>query len=324
MKLSDLGERSIIREINNRFMKGTPMNDCATIESGDEFILVSTDLASTSTNIPDGAKPRLIGEFAASINLSDIAAMAGVPVGMMVSLAVKPDTDDEFLFSVMEGIQRKLRAYDADILGGDTKEGKDLSITGTVLGRQKKSRTLMRSNIREGQVLCVTGNLGRAASGYVFYRSGYSVARGIDMIMNLVPRIREAQIIAEHGGKFMTDISDGLFSSLTQMKKDLGIGAKLVQDEVPVNPNVKKASEISGATELDITAGFGGDYELLFTIDNSRYSEFSEAMRSEGVPVSFIGETWSGKNIIFNGENWKPMVSGGYEHFRKIPELGTI
>lgn len=324
MKLSEIGERSIISKINKQFMEGVALNDCAVIDNGDEYILLSTDLASSETNIPEGAKPVQVGEFAASINLSDIAAMAGIPVGMMVSLSVDPETEEEYLFNIMNGIQRKLREYDSEILGGDTKEGNGINITGTILGRQKKERTVLRSGLRKGQVFGVTGKLGRAAAGYVFYRSSYNVRRGIDLIMNFTPRIREAQTIAEHGAKFMTDISDGLYSSLSQIRRDLGLGAKIVEDELPAHSDVMKASRLSGAGKLDLVAGFGGDYELLFTIDNSDYSDFRDAMKGEGIPVSFIGDVWDGDNMIFNGEDWHPLTSKGYEHFRKMPPLGKL
>lgn len=324
MKLSELGERSIIREINSRFMKGQNLNDCALIDNGEDYLMISTDLASTYTNIPEGARPELIGEFAASINLSDIAAMAGIPIGMEVSLAVSPDTEENYLFEIMGGISRKLREFDSELLGGDTKEGPGIAITGTVLGRQKKNKLLLRSNLKKGQVLCVTGKLGKAASGYIYYKSGYNISKGIEYLLNVNPRIREAQIIAEHGGRFMTDLSDGLFSALHQIKENQGIGVKLVEDEIPVHRTVNKASEISGAKPVEIASGFGGDYELLFTIDNSKYSKFRDSMKSEGIQVSYIGETWEGDNIIFNGENWSPISSRGYEHFRKLPELGSV
>lgn len=324
VKLAQTGERSIISEINSRYLGNRSLNDCALIDNGDEYILLSTDLASEYTNIPEGADPKLIGEFTAAINLSDIAAMAGIPVGMAVSLSINPETEEEYLYRIMDGINRKLRKYDAEILGGDTKEGPGLSITGTVIGKQKKDKILLRSALKKGQVLCVTGSLGRAASGYVFLKTGYNRTAGIQMIMNIEPRIREAQIIAEYGARFMTDLSDGLFSSLHQIKTDLGIGSKIVLDELSTDRNVKKASEISGASTLELTYGFGGDYELLFSIDNSRYSEFRDAMKKENIPVSYVGETWEGENIIFNGENWENMESKGYEHFRKIPPLGSI
>lgn len=324
LKLKDVGERNLIRQISERFMKGGASNDCAVIESGREYILLSSDLASTHTNIPRGAPPLLIGEFAASINLSDIAAMAGIPLGMIVSLSVSPELEDSYIYRIMEGIERKLRLYDAEILGGDTKEGPALSITGTAVGKQKRSSTLFRSNVRKGQLLCVTGKLGRAASGYVFQKTQYNRSAGIEMMMDITPRIREAQIIAEHGGKFMTDLSDGLFSALSQMKADLSIGAKVVEDEIPVHQSVRKAAELSGAARLALSSNFGGDYELLFTIDNSSYADFKSAMESEKISVSYIGETWDGDNILFNGENWSPIKMKGYEHFTEMPEIGNF
>lgn len=324
MKLKEIGERNIIKEITKRHMSVSSTDDCALIEFGDEYFMMSTDLVSELTNIPAGSPPALIGEFAASINLSDIAAMAGIPLGLLISVSANPDTDDSYLYKVFDGMSRKLREFDTEILGGDTKEGSHLSLACTSIGRQKKEKTLLRSNIRPKQILCVTGKLGRASSGYIYLKTGYNISRGRQMMMDITPRIREAQIIAEHGGRFMTDLSDGLFSAISQLKNDFSIGAKVVQDEIPGAKSVGKAAELSGASELDIKANFGGDYELLFTIENSSYGDFKRSMEAEKIPVSYIGETWEGENMIFNGENWSVISEIGYEHFKEIPKLGRI
>ncbi len=320
MKLRDLGEREIIKSVVSKFTGNRHLNDCAVIDNGEDYLLLSTDLASMRNNIPSGSPPELIGEFVASINLSDIAAMAGIPIGMMISLSLSPSYDDEFLYQIMRGVRRKLSFFNAEILGGDTKEGDELEIAGTIIGRQKKNITRFRTDIKKDQIIGITGNVGRAYAGYMFYSSGYAVTRGIELMLDLNPRIREAQIISELGGKFMTDLSDGLFSSVWNLKSDFGIGVKIVYDEIPFHGELKRAAKLFGKNLGSTALSFGGDYELMFTIDNSIYRDFRESLESEKIPVSFIGQTWMGDNIIFRDERWEPMKQKGYEHFQ--PEEG--
>jgi thiamine-monophosphate kinase len=83
--------------------------------------------------------------------------------------------------------------------------------------------------------------MGRAASGYIFYRTGYRPDLGINMMLGISARIREAQIMSEYGAKFMMDLSDGVFASISQMKSDYGIGFKIVENELKPDRNVAKA-----------------------------------------------------------------------------------
>lgn len=324
MKLRDIGERGIIEGIFRDHGIRGEKDDCALVEQGDDYIMLSTDILREKTHIPMGAKPRQVGRFAANMNLSDIAAMAGEPIGMLTSYLINPEAEESYFKEIVAGVNAALKAQNAEILGGDTKEGDELVISGTAVGRQSKKLTRKRSDIAKGQIVGVTNVLGRAASGYVFYRSGYLKNAGIDLMLNFSPRIREAKIISEFGGKFMMDLSDGLYSSISQMKLDYGLGFRIVEDELPPDRNVKKASDISGATFTDLMCAYGGDYELLFSVENSNYRNFMDAMESEKIKVSFIGDVWDGDNIMYNGSHWSKISDRGYEHFQGKPRIGKF
>lgn len=314
-----MGERRIIDEIFKTVSMKQEKDDCAVIPSGKESLLLSSDIIRESTHIPAGADPSLIGRFVANINLSDIAAMAGIPRGMLVSYLINPDTDESFLRKIAISISSVLKDNGAEILGGDTKEGSELVISGAILGHQVNRLIRRRSDIRRRQIIGVTNSLGRSGSGYVYYRTGYRRDLGIRMMLDVHARIREAQIMSEHGAKFMMDLSDGLYASMSQMKNDYGVGFKIVQDEIPADRNVKKAAKISGLAETELICDFGGDYELFFSIDNSNYGDFMSAMEKEKIQVSFIGEAWEGENLMFNGKEWIRIKERGYEHFLKKP-----
>lgn len=324
MKLKDLGERRIIDRLMSRHNNQAPKDDCSLIEDEDNYFMISTDVLSPKTHFPDGSKPEQIGSFFANTNISDIAGMAGMPLGFMSAYSATPDTDIDYLEGVETGVNKVLRKYDMEHLGGDMKEGDSLTMTGIAIGKQTKKLTRKRGDIKPGQVVGVTNSLGRAASGYVFYRTGYRKELGISLMLDVNARIREAQVISENGGKFMMDLSDGVFSSVRQMKTDYGVGFKLVEDSVELDKYAEKAAELSGASIRDIAFSFGGDYEILFTIDNNDYGNFMESMEANGMNVSIIGQVWDGDNIIFDGERWESITDRGYEHFSQKPRLGRI
>lgn len=316
MRLNELGERKIIRDISGKQNPWKP-DDCYAMENGDEYTLISSDIISRESHLPSMQYPDLIGRFAANINLSDIAAMAGVPEGMTVSYMVDGEMEDSFLRAVHEGIRSELKKNSAEIFGGDTKEGNGFVIAGTIIGKQKKDLTRFRSQIKPRQIIGITNSLGRAASGYIFHQSGYSKERGIRMLLGIQARLHEASVLSEAGARFMMDMSDGLYSSINQMKEDYGVGFKLVQDEISIDKSTEKASFISGLSPLEIAANFGGDYELLFTVDSNNYKKLSEEAASAGISISFIGETWDGENLLYDGEEWIKIKGKGWEHFSR-------
>lgn len=324
MKLGEIGERGIINRLMSAHQKQSQKDDCSLIEDGDGYFMLSTDIVTPEMHFPKGSKPEQMGSFFANINLSDIAGMAGKPLGFMSAYAAPPDTNIEFLVEFETGVNRVLMEHNVEHMGGDMKEGTTLTMTGIAVGRQTKKLTRKRADIGEGQLLGVTNSLGKAASGYVFYRTGYKKDLGINLLLDVHARLNEAEAISQNGGRFMMDLSDGVFSSVHQMRQDYGLGFKLVEDSVKPNRYVEKAAELSGASIRELTFSFGGDYEILFTIDNSNYGDFMEKMESLGIDVSIIGQVWDGDNIIFDGERWESVTDHGYEHFSKKPTLGRV
>ncbi len=315
MKLSQIGEREIIRRLTSESGVGE-LEDCAVLNFGDEQLLLSTDSVSYENNIPRGADPEMVGKFLASINLSDIAAMGGIPIGMLISLFLPPDTEFEFLEKVYRGINMRLREFNCKILGGDTKESSTFSIAGTIVGKSGSGGAVRQGGIASGQVIGVTGSLGRAAAGKIFYENGYRKSHGIRLMLDFMPRIREALALARNGAKFMTDLSDGLYSSLWKIKDSTGFGARIVAEDIPIHTSMEKAGEISSIDIIETACNYGGDYEIMFTIENREYGDFRKNMAEEKIPVFFIGEVYGGDIIAYRDNEWKKVTGRGYEHFR--------
>lgn len=315
MKLNDLGEREIIKE----FALGNENDDCYIMNFNDNYILLSTDLITRKTHIPDGTNPELAGKFFAAINLSDIAAMAGIPEGFLVSLSVSPEYDIDYLKNFYSGIKKELKKYNSKIIGGDTKEGYDFTASGTIIGKQDYNLIRKRSYIMEDQYLMVTGLHGRAGSGYIFYKYNYNKSYGIKKMLDIEPKINEAIIISKAGAKFMMDLSDGIYSSIYQMKNDYNIGFKIDYNKIKKDKDVYKASEISGFSVEDISLAFGGDYELMFTINKNSYNSFMEIMEENKINAYCIGETYKGDNMLYNNGSWETIKKHGFEHFQRYP-----
>jgi thiamine-monophosphate kinase len=319
LKLKDLGERKIIQTLEDGSKNLDNRDDCAIIGFGNYYALLSTDLITRETHLPEGAEPFLAGKFFAAINLSDIAAMAGIPSGFLISLSVSPEYDISYLEEFYRGVRHELDKFNVSIIGGDTKEGSDFTAAGTIIGKQVPELIRRRSEIKPGQFLMVTNSLGSSAAGYIYYMYGINRELGIRKMLDVEPRINEAIKISASGAKFMMDLSDGVYASIHQISTDFGVGFKLYGDKIPFDRDVEKAASISNFSVSDIALSFGGDYELMFTVEKNSLEEFMAAMSHENIEVHCIGETYNGDNVIYDGRAWVPVINKGYEHFNSMP-----
>ncbi len=316
MKISDLGERKLIARTYENMNILQEKDDCVYISRGRNYELVTVDSINEKTHIPKGASPENIGKFFGAVNLSDIAAMGGIPQYFLAAFNIPSSIELSFIDNFERGLSSILKQYDVEYLGGDTKENNTVSFSGVCIGTVSKDAILKRSNIRKGQILCVTHKLGQKIAAFIAYSNGIRVQENAENMLRITPRVKEATIIAKLGGRFMMDLSDGLGSALSQMKADYGIGFRIVKDQIPIHDALFRISKIVGVDPFQAIFRYGGDYELLFSIDNDNSEETALKLREKGIEFSMIGDVWENENIIFDGERWNPITDFGYEHFR--------
>lgn len=301
-KLSDFGERELVSGLIRAFdPEGMHSlgDDCAILEQGNEYLLMTTDMISGSTHIPKGSRPEDIGWYSAAINLSDIAAMGGTPVGMLFALGLPKETEKEWLEALASGMKECCDSFGVPVLGGDTKENPSITIAGTAFGRVPKSQILRRRGARPGDILAMTGKLGRSL---LWERTGNP-----SHLLRITPRVKEGRLLAELGTvTSCIDMSDGLSTSLHHLARAGNIGFKVNFDKLPIAEGIERENAMH----------WGGDFELLFTIDPSKADALLH--RDFGCPVTGIGQVSENNAVILvrrDGE--KPLQDMGYEHFRR-------
>src|SRR5439155_1103407 len=167
--------------------------------------------------------------------LSDIAAAGARPLGFVAALSMPADTDVEFLRGLAQGIEECVREFGIAVLGGDTKESPVLSIAGTAFGRVRKDRILLRTGAKPGDVIVVTGDLGRA--GHAAKLLEQPTALRSDALTELLrpyPRIAEGLFLAESGAvTSCMDLSDELGASLAPLASMTRLYYQIEFDALP-------------------------------------------------------------------------------------------
>jgi len=322
VKLYQIGERRIIKEISKILPDVDLTDDCARIAIDDKYLLVSTDLISEKTHIPKIMTPWQIGWFVVATNLSDIAAKGGVPIGVLLALGLPKNLDEKFLKEIMKGAKNCAEKYNTRVLGGDTKESEEITIAGTAFGTVPKENYMSRRGIMPGDLIAVTGSLGKAALGYHILKSDI---RGMDKFIKYLlepkPRIKEGIAL----GKTLAvdasmDISDGLSSSLYQLSEINELGFEIHQEKLPIYHGIYKLKKlIPSLNEVSLATDFGGEYELLLAIKPDKIGIVEKVLENLRCKITVIGKAIEKREIylISNGKR-KKMKNRGYEHFKTV------
>lgn len=241
-----------------------------------ETLLASTDVAVEGVHFRgDWMSPDAIGYRATMVALSDLAAMAATPRGMLVALTL-PARWREAAAAVAGGIARAARETATPIVGGDVSGGDALSIAVTVLG--SSARPLMRSGARPGDVIWVTGRFGGPALALEAFEAGRRPSPAdVARFTAPVARLREGRWLAGHGARAGVDVSDGLAADLGHLAAASGVRVTLDLDLVPI---------VDGATP-EAAAASGEEYEL--AVAGPAGLDAAAFAREFGVPLTRVG-----------------------------------
>ncbi len=267
------GEFQLIRQLTSRlkFKKNVlvgPGDDCAVVTSGVRSLLLTTDLLIEGVHFRrNWMSPEEIGFKAMRVNLSDVAAMGGIPRFALVSVGLPRDARGRYASKLFQGLRKAAEEAEAAIVGGDTNASDRLIVNVALMG-EVGPRILLRSGARAGDRLYVTGALGGAALGLAALKRKKRLGLGAFIARHKKPPLRVAvgSILARTPGvTALMDLSDGLAGDLPHLLEASGIGAEVDASAIPVFPGLASAARRLGEDPLRFALGGGEDYELLFT-----------------------------------------------------------
>jgi thiamine-monophosphate kinase len=269
-------------------------------------------------------------------NLSDIAAMGGVPLHALITIALPSKISVEMVEELYDGIMQAAETYSCAIIGGDTNTSIGNTMLSATITGEVPDRFLKRRNgAKPGDLICLTGNLGLSHAGlqvllrekkrYLEAEHGARFETQLEeyttaVSKHLAPKARfdismtAAQQVWVHA---MIDISDGLASDLRHICNLSNAGALIYEEKIPIKPLVVKIADEFKHSAIQYALFGGEEYELLFTIDPDYEQEIGHRITD----TSIIGEITEEKGtitLIQNNGAKSTITSGGYEHFRQV------
>jgi thiamine-monophosphate kinase len=312
-------------------------DDCASIRVDESFhVLLSTDLLVEDIHFRKGYfSPYQLGYKALAVNISDVAAMGGMPAYVLVGLAIPSGLSTEFVDELYDGLIKTGEKYGVRVIGGDTVGSTGpVMLSITILGAVEEGNIVTRKGAKPGNRIMVTGELGSAMMGLEILEDSEvtekperkdnesnGLGRICDRFIHPVPRIKEARIIAKkHLATSMIDLSDSLSQDLAHICRSSEVGARIKKEFIPIAPEVKRLANERGKDPFLYALTGGEDYEILFTV-RSEYAELTKelVLKETGTLVHEIGEICPAEEgVILIDETTgdeKPIIPCGFNHF---------
>jgi thiamine-monophosphate kinase len=349
MKLSQFGELSLLEQLKKHFKKTSKKiivgigDDSAVIKPIQKNLLVTTDMMVEGIHFDRRfITPYQLGFKLISVNVSDICAMGGTPLYMLLNIAVNKKIDTTVIEQFFEGVKDAQRRYDTILIGGDLSAIHDgMVIAATILGHA--DRHISRSGAAVGDRIYITGCVGDSAGGLEILkkikkpvpletiskeqrsksrelrnkrRDSLSSVRRLllqtGLSWDIVEPLLRRHLLPEarypyklRGATSMIDVSDGLLIDLSRICDESKVGALIYREKIPLSPEFKKVASYLGFSPLHVALSGGEDYELLFT-----------APPQKRLKAIHIGEIIKrGRFIADHTGRKKPFSAKGYQHF---------
>jgi len=302
---------------------------------GDDAALVSVDGAALALSCDLSVEgrhfrrqwltPEEIGWRAGAAALSDLAAVAAEPLGVLAAVGIPEGGEGEFLEALMDGLAGAAERCGARVWGGDLVRASEVTVDVTVVGRA--TRPVRRRGAGVGDGVWVTGALGGPAAAIAAWESGaVPVPLHRQRFARPLPRVAESWWLRDHGATAMLDISDGLVGDAGHLAAASGVGVEIEVERVPVVGEVGEVGGEAEAAEAAAAAGLsrglrfalqgGEEYELLVALPASfgeaEVPEFEHRFRLALTRVGTVREG-AGVTVLRGGQ---PIdVGGGFSHF---------
>jgi len=308
-------------------------DDAAVIDHFGKQTVVTTDLLVEGVHFDLMYTPlKHLGYKSVVVNLSDIYAMNATPTQIIIGLGISNRFSLEALDEFYEGVYAACNTYGVDLVGGDTTSSqKGFIISVTAIGEVAPDKYVKRGTAKNGDLVCVTGDLGAAYVGLLFMEREKKIfvespgvqpdLEGESYVIGKLLKPEARKDIIDFFAKSeivptaMMDISDGLSSEILHICRQSNLGCVVYEEKIPIAEEMKTAAY---KFEIDPTAcalSGGEDYELLFTLSQSDYDKL--VLNEQISVVGYMTEPEQNATIITKGGSKYPITAQGWNHLRQ-------
>ncbi|MDA9656159.1 thiamine-phosphate kinase [Flavobacteriales bacterium] len=337
--ISSIGEFGLIEKLtkdikckNKSTIKGIG-DDCAVLDIGKDFSLISTDMLVEGVHFDLAYSPlKHLGYKSIVVNVSDICAMNGKATHVTVSIAASNRFSVEALEELYLGINLACAKYNVDLIGGDTTSSMSgLMISVSVYGSVSKKNIAYRSGAKVNDLLVVTGDLGAAYLGLQLLKrekeifksnpsvqpdlsgNDYSLQRQLkpEAAVKYTKILNDLKITPTS----MIDISDGLSSEALHIATSSKVGIRIHEEKIPVDYTVMNLANEFNLNPIFCALSGGEDYELLFSISQKDYEKIKKD--PDFTIVGYVTDASEGNKFVANDGSVHDLTAQGWDGMKE-------
>ena len=320
MKIKDIGgEFGLIERIKNKIKPYSNdviagIGDDAAVLKYDKssYLLFTTDMLAEDEHFSlKYSTPEQIGMKAMEQNVSDVAAMGGLPKFALVSLALPSNIDIDFVDKLYNGINKKSKKYKISIVGGDVTHSKEIIVDVALIGFVEKKYIALRKGAKIDDLIFCSGDVGKSAAGLELLKNkikGKSIKKHLEpqARLDLGRKLAKAEINS------MIDVSDGVASEIRHICNESNVGAIIYADKIPISRDTIYDSKKLKKDPLDFALYGGEDFELIFTANENKLKKLRK------YDVEVIGQIVDKKHgLKLIKDNKKINLKSGFDHFER-------
>jgi thiamine-monophosphate kinase len=280
------------------------------IPAGQQLV-ATADALVADVHFRAGDPPEAIAWKALAVNVSDIAAMGGQPLGHLLTVAWPSDTSTEWIAAFCTGLGVAGEKLGSALLGGDTvSTSGPLTLSITAFGTVPQGQALTRGGARPGEVLMVSGPIGDAALGLRRLKAGAgNDDAAVQRYLRPQPRVDLGYRLVGLASACL-DVSDGLVGDASHISEVSKVAIEIDAVRVPLS-DAARAAMAAGEIDLATLLTGGDDYELLFTVPAGRQGE------AERLGAAMVGRAAAGQGVMVRGADGRPLslARPGWQHF---------
>ncbi|MCZ2443827.1 MAG: thiamine-phosphate kinase [Flavobacteriales bacterium] len=334
-QIGEFGLIALIKDSVKLYNKQTVMgigDDAAVMNPAEKQVVITTDMLVEGVHFDMSYVPlKHLGYKAVAANLSDVYAMNATPIQITCSIAVSSRYTVEAIEALYEGINHACKAYNVDLVGGDTTSSLSGMVIGiTAIGLANATDLVYRQGAKKGDLICVTGNLGAAYAGLQILKREKSIyienpgvqpdLDGYDYVLerqlkpepraDIITQLRELELKPTS----MMDVSDGLASELHHICKASACGCRIDAEKIPIDTHTWQVAEELNIQAMTMALYGGEDYELLLTVKQDDYEK--ARMIADLHVIGYITEEKDGQMIIDSQNHLHPIAPAGWDAFQ--------
>jgi thiamine-monophosphate kinase len=279
-------------------------DDCAVYDiQGNLSLVVGTDFV-RGTNFTLFRELYLdyfdIGYYLVVANLSDIAAMGAIPVGLTTVVRYPDSLEDADFTRLIEGIQEAAVSYHTRVIGGDIGGYTEMVLAATAFGFTERGKYLRRRGTVEGDALCITGTVGLPSTALVYFtkakKVGFQLSNKEEQVLldswrRPVAHIADGNALAQLGVVHACqDISDGAKATIDQLGRASNLSFEIYESHLPIHPITKKVAAFLQIDPIALAFSASVDFQLMFTVASQNLDTVQQALEASGSSLHIIGQ----------------------------------